>query len=254
MLNRYGWEHLRLLSPESVDPGGGGNDPPKALTEEDIARIANAAVTSQLKREIPKAFEGLKLGEQIENAIKAAMPAPATPIEPKPADPTKSPEMAALLRQVEELKTSAKTEREARLSAEAKQRDERAQREISAGIDTTRGEFKDVLGEYLFRRVSYDEAGNALLNMTGDPNETPLPLKDGITNFLKSKAAAPYLPAPAASGDAARRAGSPPARAVAPGQSNNGIPVYDKPATDDTERMRRAQERTDAIQAQLTQR
>lgn len=123
-----------ILRAAESDPGGGGGgggggnggdpgkgDPPKALTEEDIGRIANAAITSQLKRlnldgKITEAIGGLKLDEKFTTfaeTIKASLTQqPKT--DKTEAKPQLDPE---LQRQITKMAEDLDKEKTARLAA-----------------------------------------------------------------------------------------------------------------------------------------
>lgn len=199
----------RILLNEQGDNGGagGGGAPPAALTADDVARIANQAVTAQLKRELPKAFEGLlpTFAKAIDDKLAAFKPAdPPADKSGKPAD--QSPEFAALQRQLAEMKTTLESEQKARAEVERKSREDVAFSKLKTELGAhIKPEFIDPIAKSLYfadKRVEFDEAGNPLFRAmvpqyTGGPlQETLLPLKDGVEAYAKSKEAEAYRPAP----------------------------------------------------------
>lgn len=118
-----------LRAPEGDGGSGGGGtgdagkgDPPKPITEEDIGRIANAAITNQLKRlnlegKITDAIGGLKLDEKFTTfteQIKTTL-APAKPDDGKGGG--KPQPDAEVTRQLAKLAEDLEKERAARLAA-----------------------------------------------------------------------------------------------------------------------------------------
>ena len=92
------WKRNQRLFEEQGDNGGTGGGGAAALTAEDVARIANQAVTAQLKRELPKAFEGFlpSFTKAIDDKLASFKPTE------QPADEKNkgaSPELSALQRQ-----------------------------------------------------------------------------------------------------------------------------------------------------------
>lgn len=228
-----------VLSEAEGEGSGGGGEAAKALTEEDVGRIVNSAVTAHLKRELPKAIGGA-LTPALEAALKPIQEHLAkVPQGEQPEAGKQSPELAALKRQLEEQTKIIEVERSARLDAEKRQRLDHAKSAVLGHIDASvKPELKEFLSDYLFNRVEFDESGSPLIRVGG--SDDALPLKDGIASFLKTKEASAFLPAPTAK----------PGVAKAPGARQiSGLPTYDKPAASDEERARRAYEREQAIEA-----
>jgi hypothetical protein len=233
----------RLLAPEGEGGIGGAPAEPRILTEEDVSRIVNAAVTGHLKRELPKSITAA-IGPALEAALKPIQEQFATkPAQPESAaDPKASPEFAAMRRQLDEQKTIIEAERGARLQAEQRQRQDSARASILSQIDpAVKPELKEFLSDYLFNRTQFDESGAPLIRVIGDE---PLPLKDGIASFLKSKEASAFLPAPGA----AKLSVNSPKGQPSIAQRQQGQPTYDKPATTEEEKVRRAYEREQALE------
>lgn len=118
---------LRAPEGEPGSGGGGGGEPgkgdqPKQITEEDIGRIANAAITNQLKRlnlegKISDAIGGLKLDEKFTTfaeQIKASLAAPKSDDGKGGGKPAPDAEVT---RQLAKLAEDLEKERSARLAA-----------------------------------------------------------------------------------------------------------------------------------------
>lgn len=223
-----------------TDGGAPAPDAPKFVTEE----LLNKAISGRLgefQKRLDKQFEGVTktLAERLES-----LQAPASTPD-KPSDGKTSPEMAAMAKRLEDAEKRIRTAEEARENAERRQREESARVEVLSHLDgIIRPETREVVSDYLFRRVSFGEDGAPVIKLSRDPSDVGLPLSDGISGFLKSKEAAPFLPAPSAT--APKQAGSKFGR-----QSPGVVPQYDKPATTDEEKVRRAMERAAALKSQL---
>jgi hypothetical protein len=213
MFIRRGSAILRNAAGEG-EAGGNG---PKTLTEEDVGRIVNAAVTSQLKRALPTAISeaigAINFGEQIEGAVKKLIPQP-------PADngdgkggkgqPTSDIE-SKLQKQLETIATELENEKKARQAAEQAREEAETQRKRDAALSAFRSgvapkvkpELQDVFVEHFgSRRLKIDKDGNPLLTVRrapykGAPEEdADLPLGEALPLFLASKDVQPFLPAP----------------------------------------------------------
>lgn len=239
-------------------PGGSGAEPPKALTEEDVGRIVNAAVTGHLKRELPKLTSSFAdTLKPIQDQL-AALTKPAAEIPPgdKPLRGAPDPELAAMRAQHEELKKSFEAERKAREAAETRARNDSTRTAILAAIDPlVRPESKRMVADWLFQNsVEFDENGSALFKLKKSPGagmpeeDVQLPLEAGVREFLKSKDAEWLIP---------QRAGVPKPGSKMPqsaAATRGQIPQYDKPATTDEEKVRRAMEREEVVNALNAQR
>jgi hypothetical protein len=208
MFIRNGGRSWFLFEQQSDNGGaGGGGAPPVALTAAEIANIANQAVTAQLKRELPKAFETLlpTFTKAIDDKFAALKP--TEPSGEKPAGtPQQTPEFAALQRQLAEMKTTLESSEKARIEVERRAREDAAFGELKTALGGhIKPEFIDPIAKSLYyadKRVEFDETGKPLFRAmvpqyTGGPlQETLLPLRDGVEAFAKSKEADAYRPAP----------------------------------------------------------
>jgi hypothetical protein len=234
----------------SNDTSNSGDDTtasPAAIKPEDLSNIVNKAVTGQLKRAL-----GKEVGEAVAKAIaemKAQMvQEPAPQSQPSSKKDKQDPEVAALQRQIEELNASYKRSEQARLETEKRAREDRAYADLRSMLQKeVKPEFVDVLTRDLMRgqgRVTFDEDGNPLFKIKRSPyqgmpeEEEELPLEAGVQAYLKSKEAEPFLPSPGTSKtpQVAKKAGQ------SGSNTRNGVPFYDKPATSEEEKLRRAAE------------
>lgn len=213
-----------------------------------MAEIANAATTAQLKR-----FEA-KLEKP------APEPQKSHTVAPEVVDKIKSdPQLAALQAQVEELrKANAEAQKRAEES-ERKRRDDSAFNALKGALGTqVKPEFQDFLAKALMhveKRVSFDDNGNPLFKITkelpgGYTEDIEMPLQAGVEHYLKTKDAAPFLPAQASTANP--RGGKAPSQIVGvpTGRAPNGAPVWDKPAASDDEKLARAAEMAAFLQKQ----
>ncbi len=198
--------------------GGEGGDPPKTLTDEQeqqVGRIVNAAITSQLKRfdvegKIKEAIEGLDLESKIKSALEGVVPKPGEGGPDKDKKKDVPPEIQA---QLQKLADDLETEKAARKSAE----EQRVKAEQDARFNEARSvlrnllapkvrpELLDVLVDKLAKldgRLKVDEDGNATLAVKKAPfkgaaeEDVDLPIDDGVKSLLGSKEIHPFLPAP----------------------------------------------------------
>jgi hypothetical protein len=234
------WKRNQRLFEEQGDNGGTGGGGAAALTAEDVARIANQAVTAQLKRELPKAFEGFlpSFTKAIDDKLASFKPTE------QPADEKNkgaSPELSALQRQIAELTEANRLSNERALSVEKKAREDTAFSELKAALGGhIKPEFIDPIAKSLYyadKRVEFSEDGKPLFRAmvpqyTGGPlQEMLLPLKDGIEAYAKSKEAEAYRPAPTA-----KTPNAPPPRIPSSGgtqmQNNGGkVPTVNEDPT-----------------------
>lgn len=216
---------------------------PKYVTADEIGNIVNAAVSSHLKRSLGTAIEtALK---PITEKLNAAPPAPVADADEGQRKGKQNPELLAMAKQLEEMKSELKVRDERVAAAEKKTREERAFSELRSSLEgKVRPELLDMVAKHLFvveGRVEVDENGNPLFKSSrvpytgADPEELRLPLKAGVEDFLKSDSAKPFLPAPnpgAGSGPLPKR-----------GPTPQGGTDFNKPATSDADKARRAAER-----------
>lgn len=195
--------------------GGAGSGAP--LTADDVARIANQAVTAQLKRELPKAFDGFlpTLTKTLDERLASFKPADP-PAGGAPRD-QQTPELAAMQRKLDELTAANKAAEERAFAVERKAREDGAFSELRTALGKhIKPEFVDPIAKSLYyadKRVEFGEDGKPLFKAMvpayqgGPLQETLLPLIDGVEAFAKSKEAEAYRPPPTT-----RQPNSPPPR------------------------------------------
>lgn len=142
-----------------------------------ISEIVNQAVSSQLKRILPKAIESASKSKQ--------QPTDETPKGEGESDPTNS-KIATLERKIAEL---TKREREAREAA-------RKEKTVTNIAQTLRGkvadDWLDIAVERLASKVEYDESDAPQLKI----NDGAFSLEDGAAEWLKAAENKRFLPAP----------------------------------------------------------
>ncbi len=219
-----------LRAPEGdTDNGGGGGGPdkdkpdqPKALTEEDIGRIANAAITSQLKRlnldgKITEAIGGLKLDEKFTTfaeTIKASLNPKPEKGDPKPGADSE------VQRQVAKLAEDLEKERGLRVAAVQESENIKrshefgtARQRLYEGLKPHASEtLHDVWVDHLIhhKRLKVED-GTPLLEVEysvakGMPKQKEfLPLDEAIPHLIAAEEAKRFQPVP----DAGDGKGSP---------------------------------------------
>jgi hypothetical protein len=234
------------------DGGAGGGQTPQYVTVEQL----NAAIGSHLGRALPKALEPFnkQFGDINETLKKLATPKVEPTEEEKNRQRQSDPETLALKNQLEELKQANQREREAREKAEATQRDNAAFAHLRSLVaKSVRPELVDVVAKNLFyaeKVITYDESGKALFKSRraqyqgGPEEEVATTLEDGVQQYLKTKEAQVFLPPPTSKQPTNNGGNRQPTR------FDGGLPVYDKPATTDQEKVRRAMEREAALEKQ----
>jgi hypothetical protein len=230
----------------------GDNDTPDQQSPEDkLNAQINAAITGHMKRAEKKNSEDMTALKQF-FADQLKTLTPATPEKPeKEGKAAPDPALAAMRAQFEAMQASLAEANAKRERAESKQREDRAYSDLRDSLKAkVRPDLLDVVSQNLFhanKRVEFDADGTALFKVRkapghGMPEEDVLmPLADGVANWLSSKEAAVFLPAPGPTQTQVQRG----ARMPASNQQtvgNNGLPKYDKPATSDDEKIRRAME------------
>lgn len=232
------------------DDNTGAGDGAKVLTEEEVGRIVNAAVTSQLNRAIPKALGDalgkLDLKGQIAEAVKELVPqlAPPQKGDGSGGGDGKGHQVseveAKLQKQLEAIATELEKEKKARQDAEQARIEAENQRKRDAALTAFRSgvaakikpELQDVFVEHFgSRRLKLAEDGTPLLTVRrapykGAPEEDmDLPLEEALPIFLASKEVQPFLPAPGGQQGADGRGNQ---RRVAPRVPGNGASDTEK--------------------------
>ena len=224
----------------------------------DVNETVNKAVTAQLKREMKKFEDSFKaaLQEQFAALTKQSTQQPSSKEDPKPSEKM-SPEMAAMQTRLDDMRKQLDLQQSRAESAEKKAREDRAFNDLRSALSPhVRPDMLDLAARDLFisqRRVEFDADGTPLFKTKrsigpglGD-EEVQLPLSDGVAQFLKSKEAAPFLPAPGGQSNPNSRGGTRMPTDRPTGLHPNGLPKYDKPASTPEEKVRRAYEREQAI-------
>jgi len=179
---------------------------PAATAETDLNQKLNSVVTAHLKR-----FTEKQLPAMFEAALKPLhekLAAPPAHVEEETKSKSKdkqSPEMAALLAQVEDMKAKMTAAETARATAEQKQRDDGARGALKDALaQHVRPELLNILTDHLFHQkkvVEFDDDGSPLFrskktDVFGGEEDVRMPLKAGIEQFLKTDEAKPFIPAP----------------------------------------------------------
>lgn len=253
-----------LRSPEGDNSGGGGGEPAPAFTEDQlkaIGTVVNQAITTHAKRKPEKSLADELKAVDWKAIVTPVLEGWATEkklvgSDTPPADHSKpDPKVAALEAKLQALETKSREDAEKLARAQSEARDKDAMAALRSALGQhVRADALDIAARDLFhaqKRVTFDEQGNPLFTVKraayagGTEEDTPMPLADGVQHWLKSSEAKFFLPPPGGSG--APPGGAPSARRVAAGA--DGLPVYDKPATTDAEKVRRAAEQAQALAA-----
>lgn len=243
-----------LYSPEPDEGGGGGSEEPKFMTVAEVTAMITGAVERNRKAtlgEVGKLFEGFKTGlpDLLAPLIKQIAPAHQEPNSSN--EPKVDPRLAVFEAKLAEATKTIDSERAARVAAEGKARDDKAFSDLRTALGPhVRPEALDQAARLLFhadKRVTFDEDGRAQLmvrrSINGIDEDAAMPLSDGAQFWAKSKEGAIFAPPPTSHDEGKRGA---PGRQVT---TRNGIPVYDKPATTEDEKLRRSMERESALES-----
>lgn len=249
---------------KTTDTGEGDGGQTKYMSAEEVTAMvtgANERMRKSLSAEIEKAVKGIT--ESIPETLKAHVEAMKSEV-PKPteakgdgkSESKPHPETLALQQQLADMKKAMQERDQALAEAEKKAKNDAARNELRSQLAAhVRPEALDMTTQLIFdaqRRVSLSEDGTPVFKvrkspMAGMPEEDmELPIKDGVANWLKSDDAKFFLPPPA-SAQTDNRRGSPMPRNIKAGA--DGLPSYDSPAANDEERVRRADERAQALAA-----
>lgn len=261
MFIRRGSAILRSPDPDPTG-GGGGGDPAPAFSEDQIkaiGQVVNQAITSHKSRKPEKSLADELKGVDWKTTLAPIFETWATENkltgQPPGDQPTKpDPKLAALEAKLQalEIKGREDAEKIARAQAEARDKDAFAALRGALGPHV-RQDALEIAASHLFtaqKRVTFDENGNPLFTARrasyagGSEEDVPMPLADGVQHWLKSNEAKFFLPSPSG---AAPAGGAPSQRRA--GLGADGMPVYDKPATTDAEKARRAAEQAQALAA-----
>jgi hypothetical protein len=224
---------------------GEGENSPSYVTQDQLAAVVNAAVSSHLKRSLDKSI-GSALASALE-PFKERLSAPATQPDEKPAKGAPQPEVAALQKQLSDMQARFVAAQEEASNERARAREHKAFADLKSELNgKVRPEALDMAAEWLFharKRVQVDEEGNALFTIRQAPakgmpeQDTLYPLSDGVREFLKSKEASLFLPSPGAA-----KGQVPQAQRQAQPVQRGQAQMYSSPATSEEEKIRRAAE------------
>ena len=190
-----------VIDPNATDEEG--SDQPKYVTSDELGQMVNAAVTAQLKRGLSKVTDDFK--KELATQLAALKPSKEEHEETKKSS-KQDPELAALQRSLAETQAAMKASEERAVAAEKQRREDKAFADLRTHLSTQlKPEMVDIAAEHLFyarKRVEFDENGNPLFKAKRSPGgglpeeDILLPLAEGVNAFVKSKEAAPFLPAP----------------------------------------------------------
>jgi hypothetical protein len=222
---------------------------PEQKKEPDLATMVNAAVKSHISRQLKDLDLDSKfksISDAIESMKKTSEP------EPKKGKKDEDPEFVAMRQKLEEVSTNFTKAQQRAEEAERKRRDEQTRNDVRDHLQkTVRPEMIPFLTDYLLKasgKIEYDADGTPLFKHRMAPGagmaeeDVLMPLSDGLDAYLRTNDAKPFLPAPA-SGAAPKT----PAATRAQRASVSGPPKYDKPASTDEEKIRRAMEKEEYI-------
>lgn len=214
------------------------------ITEEQINAIVNRAVTAQLKRSLSK-----ELGSAIAAAlepIKKDLAAPQPEPKPDTGDkPKTSPEVLALQKQLEDMRSSLRQKDEEATAERKRARDDKAYAEVIAELTGKVRPGTEKMVATLMRaegRISVSDDGESLLKVRFSPTkgeaeqDQDLRVADAVPHYLKSKDAMVFLPPPSGG------AGGDPNRVPSKGKQPPGQQPtrYTEPAVTTDEMDRRA--------------
>lgn len=181
-----------------ADPNANGSPEQEtstqALTQEDVVKVVNSAITSHLKR--------LDFNKQITSALETHLApikdllgktAPEAKIEEKSSDKTSasaSPELLAMQKKMEMMEKQFKAREEMILAKEKSSREKEAFSKVKSELSSIQGiraEGVDALAKLLKAdgRLQIDEDGE--VSYLDDDGETQLDLKSGLKKYLDPK-------------------------------------------------------------------
>ena len=220
---------------------------PEYVTADDVARVVNSAVTSQLKRALPNTVKAalgeLNLDEKIAEVVKTALPQPQEQSETQ-TDSAKDEATRKMEAAIEKLSKELEAEQAKREAAERASADEAQKRlhtnalvELRSGLEKhVRPEMLDVVVRDLDKgqsRLVVDEAGKASLRVQkppykgAPPEDVELPIAEAVGVYTKSDEAKPFLPAPGGQGGERRNATRPTVKHAPP---DGGVLTADQKA------------------------
>lgn len=209
----------------------GDENQPTFVTEDRVAAIVNAAVTSHLKRTLDKS-----VGDAITKALdpirqKLETPAPAPQPDDKSPDKSKpNPEVAALQKQVSDMQAALKLKDEEAATQRRQAREDKAFTDLVGALTGKVKPGSERTAALVLRaegRLVVDDDGNASLKVRtslakGQPEQDhEFPIADGVGHFLKTKEADLFIPPPNQGGAGGTRRST---GVNTPGSRPNGQP------------------------------
>lgn len=192
--------------------GGDGKAGSAGLSEEDVGRVVNAAVTSHLKRTlgpaISEAFGGLKLDDKIAETIAKLIPKPAEKAADDAGKKTTDIEKqyAELAAKLEATEKRANESERARIDTEQRSKFDSAYTKFRNLVQPkVKQEFVDVIVPHWARtegRLKVLDDGSATLRVKRAPYkgapevDEDVPLDEAVPVLLASSEAKAFLPAP----------------------------------------------------------
>lgn len=205
--------------------GGGGGETPKQLTEEDVGRIANQAITAQFKRlniegKIGEAIKGLDLDTKFKELVDTLKPQGEAPKGPGGTDAKSElpPEVAKHLQQLtdqlESEKAARLAEKTAREESERKHQFDTGRQRLYESLKThADSNLHDVWVDHLIHHNRLKvEDGHTLLEVEHSPvkgmpkQKEFLPLEDALPHLIGSQDSKRFMAVPDPSGGAGSRA------------------------------------------------
>lgn len=187
---------------QTVAPGTQGVDQDSSQepseADKKLANMVNSAVTSQLKRALPKHLEEALTPHmsKFEQMLSSFKPAEAS----KPQAQASSSQQASgtdpeVLKQLEDMKSQLRREQDTRAKERQQARQDKAFSEVRGELTgKVRPEALDHVMKVLAHDglVQVDTAGTVSLKI----GEDALPIREGLSEYLKRKENSIFLPAP----------------------------------------------------------
>ncbi len=194
--------------PAQTDQDTQGSSEPSEMDKK-LANLVNSAVSSHLKRSLPKALDEALTPHmsKFQEMFSQARPADPPKQSATPAAQASGTD-SEVLKQLEDMKNQLKREQETRAKERAQARQDKAFADVRAELTgKVRPEAVDHVLKVLAhdRLVEVDNSGMVQMKVGDDS----LPLKEGLMEYLKRKENAIFLPAPGYSAQPAKKPGLP---------------------------------------------
>lgn len=260
MLRR--WNRCLFAGETGASGGGDGGDGGNAaapITEADVGRIVNSAVTSHLKRAVPgavteavtSAIGGIDLQGMVSAAVQSS--APAQPPAAADQTPAVDPMIAKLQDQNKALADKFEAAQKARQDEAIKAQQDRAYASLATELGTSvRPDAVDVASTVMRARnmLTIGEDGTATMTIMrapyagAEPEEVSVSMAEGVKHWASTDEGKMFAPSPVIP-----TAGNTRPPRTRPGGAPNGVPVWNTPAKTDAEKASRAATRAAAIMA-----